>query len=80
METRSNSSLAEKLRDGSLYERAPESLRAQVQARLKAETAKEAKQKPSFWNGSWRMAGLPFIGGGVAGMCNRRSSQAMYGR
>ncbi|QIE28288.1 hypothetical protein SBC1_63920 (plasmid) [Caballeronia sp. SBC1] len=67
METRSNSSLAEKLRDGSLYERAPESLRAQVQARLKAETARKS---PSLWpwNGSWRMAGLPFIGGGIAGI------------
>ena len=77
METRSNSSLAEKLRDGSLYERAPQSLRAQVQARLNAEAAKQVKeakeakqaqQKPSFWSGSWRMAGLPFIGGGVAGI------------
>ncbi|SAL24309.1 transmembrane transcriptional regulator (anti-sigma factor) [Caballeronia udeis] len=68
METKPNSSLADKLRDGSLYERAPASLRAQVQARLKAETVKEAKQKPSPWNWSWRMAGVPFIGGGVAGI------------
>ncbi|MFK4444867.1 anti-sigma factor RsiW [Caballeronia udeis] len=68
METKPNSSLADKLRDGSLYERAPASLRTQVQARLKAETAKEAKQKPSRWNWSWRMAGVPFIGGGVAGI------------
>ncbi|CAN7279289.1 anti-sigma factor family protein [Caballeronia sp. 15711] len=69
METRSNLSsnvtLAEKLRDGSLYERAPESLRAQVQARLKAETAKKS---PSPWNWSWHMSGLPFVGGGVAGI------------
>ena len=65
METKSNSSLAEKLRDGSLYERAPESLRVQVQARLKAETARKS---PSPWNGSWRMAGLPFVGGGMAGI------------
>src|SRR5471032_770613 len=70
VETRSNSSLAEKLRDGALYERAPQSLRAQVQARLNAEAdkqakeAKQAQQKPSFWNGSWRMTGLLFIGGG----------------
>jgi anti-sigma factor RsiW len=61
----SNATLAEKLRDGSLYERAPESLRAQVQARLQAETAKKS---PSPWNWSWRMSGLPFIGGGVAGI------------
>ena len=66
METRSNSSLAEKLRDGSLYERAPESLRAQVQARLKAETARKSPSLP--WNGSWRMAGMPFVGGGIAGI------------
>jgi anti-sigma factor RsiW len=71
VETKSNSSLADKLRDGSLYEPAPMSLRVQVQARLKAEAAKEAKeakQKSSPWNWSWRMAGLPFIGGGVAGI------------
>jgi anti-sigma factor RsiW len=65
VETKSNSSLSGKLRDGSLYERAPESLRAQVQAQLKAETARKS---PSPWNGLWRMAGLPFIGGGIAGI------------
>ena len=65
METKPNSSLADKLRDGSLYERAPASLRAQVQARLKAETA---KKNPSPWNWSWRMAGLPFVGGGIVGI------------
>ena len=65
METKSNSSLAEKLRDGSLYERAPESLRVQVHARMKAEAA---RKNPSPWNWSWRMAGLPFVGGGIAGV------------
>jgi anti-sigma factor RsiW len=65
VETKHNSSLADKLRDGSLYERAPESLRVQVQARLKAETARKSA---SPWNWSWRMTGLPFIGGGIAGI------------
>jgi anti-sigma factor RsiW len=65
VETKPNSSLAEKLRDGSLYERAPSSLRAQVQARLREETN---KKRPSPWSWSWRAAGLPFIGGGIAGI------------
>jgi anti-sigma factor RsiW len=65
VETKSNSSLGEKLRDGSLYEKAPSSLRAQVQARLREETS---KKRPSPWGWSWRAAGLPFIGGSVAGI------------
>ena len=66
METKPNASLGEKLRDGSLYERAPSSLRTQVQARLREETN---KKRPSPWNWSMRAAGLPFIGGGIAGIC-----------
>jgi anti-sigma factor RsiW len=69
METRPDSSLAEKLRDGSLYERAPAHLRAQVLAKLKEETDRQRPIKAS-WRG--RMAGLPFLpffGGGAAGIC-----------
>jgi anti-sigma factor RsiW len=65
VETKPNSSLADKLRDGSLYERTPESLRVQVRARLQAEAATKSPA-PRIW--SWRMAGLPFIGGGIAGI------------
>jgi anti-sigma factor RsiW len=72
METRPDSSLAEKLRDGSLYERAPAHLRAQVLAKLKEETDKEQRSKTSRRG---RMIGLPslsllpFVSGGVAGIC-----------
>jgi anti-sigma factor RsiW len=65
VETKPNSTLGEKLRDGSLYERAPSSLRAQVQARL---TEQANKKRPSAWHWSWRAAGLPFVGGGIAGI------------
>jgi anti-sigma factor RsiW len=66
METRPDSSLAEKLRDGSLYERAPAHLRAQVLAKLAEETGKKRSFEVS-WPG--RMFGLPFLSGGVAGIC-----------
>jgi anti-sigma factor RsiW len=69
METRPDSSLAEKLRDGSLYERAPAHLRAQVLAKLKEETDRKRPLKVS-WPG--RMFGLPFmpfVSGGLAGIC-----------
>jgi anti-sigma factor RsiW len=64
MKTKPDTSLGEKLRDGSLYERAPARLRAQVLANLR----EAAEPKPTFkWAGSGWM-GLPFLGGGVAGM------------
>ncbi|SAL23501.1 putative transmembrane anti-sigma factor [Caballeronia sordidicola] len=66
METNHDVSLAEKLRDGSLYERAPSSLHAQVRARLN----EQYKKKQRFsWNWSMRSAGLLFAGGGVTGAC-----------
>jgi anti-sigma factor RsiW len=69
VETKSNSTVGEKLRDGSLYERAPSSLHAQVRARLNEERAKQrAPKRPSPWSSLMRAAGLPFIGGGVAGI------------
>jgi anti-sigma factor RsiW len=65
METRPDSSLAEKLRDGSLYERAPAHLRAQILAKLSEETARKRPFRVS-WPG---LPFLPFFGGGVAGIC-----------
>ena len=50
METRPDSSLAEKLRDGSLYERAPAHLRAQVLARLSEETDRKRSFNTSTAN------------------------------
>lgn len=66
METNNEVSLAEKLRDGSLYERAPSSLHAQVRARLS-----EQQNKTSWFSLNWpmRSASLLFAGGGIAGIC-----------
>jgi len=66
VETENNVSLAEKLRDGSLYERAPSSLHAQVRARLN-----EQHEKKRWFSLNWpmRSAGLLFAGGGIAGIC-----------
>jgi anti-sigma factor RsiW len=64
MKTRPDASLGEKLRDGSLYERAPARLRAQVLANLREA---EAPKRPFKWTGS-NWIGLPFLGGGMAGI------------
>jgi anti-sigma factor RsiW len=66
VETNNEVSLAEKLRDGSLYERAPSSLHAQVRARLN-----EQHNKKSWFSLNWpmRSAGLLFAGGGISGIC-----------
>jgi anti-sigma factor RsiW len=65
MKTKSDSSLGAMLRDGSLYERAPAHLRAQVRASLREETGSERSLE---WGWLRRMA-LPFAGGGIAGIC-----------
>jgi anti-sigma factor RsiW len=69
METRPDSSLAEKLRDGSLYERAPAHLRAQVLARLSEETDRKRSFKVSWPGRMFGMPFLPFFSGGLAGIC-----------
>ncbi|CAB3792288.1 anti-sigma factor family protein [Pararobbsia alpina] len=64
MKTRPDSSLGEKLRDGSLYERAPAHLRAQVLANLRE--AAQPKRSFKWAESSW--IGLPFLGGGMTGI------------
>ena len=64
MKTRPDTSLGEKLRDGSLYERAPARLRAQVLANLR----EAAEPKRSFKWAGFGGIGLPFLGGGMAGV------------
>ena len=73
MEIRPDSSLGEKLRDGSLYERAPAHLRAQVLARLREEAnesrddkrdRKRDEKRPFKWFWSNRI-GLPIPLGSV---------------
>jgi anti-sigma factor RsiW len=65
METKSSSSLGETLRNGSLYERAPSHLRAEVLAQVRQ--AQEKKRRTG-WHWPLRGAGLTFAGGGLAGI------------
>jgi anti-sigma factor RsiW len=66
VETNREVSLAEKLRGGSLYERAPSSLHAQVRAQLN-----EQHTERSWFSLNWptRSGGLLFASGGIAGIC-----------
>ena len=67
MDNHETSTLGARLRDGSLYERAPTGLRSQVKANLRAE-AQRGRRARSPW--AWitaRFAMPTFLGGGVAG-------------
>jgi anti-sigma factor RsiW len=64
MKNRPDTSLGEKLRDGSLYERAPAHVRAQVLANLRDAAG---PRRSSRWGG-FNGIGLPFLGGGMAGI------------
>ena len=78
MDDNETSTLGSRLRDGSLYERAPTELRAQVRANLRAEAQGHARPRVSWLDAwiPWRThgsvgrhlsAGLSFFGGGAAG-------------
>ncbi|HTJ92544.1 MAG TPA: anti-sigma factor [Pararobbsia sp.] len=72
MDDNETSTLGARLRDGSLYERAPAHLRAQVRANLRAESqASEARARnrwPSWARPpEWLSAGWSFAGGGATG-------------
>ncbi len=68
MEDKSSSSMGETLRNGSLYERAPSHLRAEVLAQVRQ--AQEKKRRTG-WHWPLRgagVSGLSFAGGGLAGI------------
>jgi anti-sigma factor RsiW len=65
METRPDSTLGDKLRDGSLYEAAPSHLRAQVLAKLRNEPK---HRRPFQWHRPVQWVRASFVGGGIAGI------------
>ncbi|CAM2152914.1 Anti-sigma factor [Pararobbsia alpina] len=72
MDDNETSTLGTRLRDGSLYERAPVELRAQVRANLRAESQAALARQRRMWPSwvrlpEWVTTGWSFVGGGAAG-------------